>query len=668
MIQMAFAQRFTAALLIGFAPILMAQTISPEAVRADTWLRAQVLPNGSLVGEASAIASAPQVRGEVARALSLSGTIPPALLTQLATTVDQNSEFLARRSIALARSGAPTTALISELKARQNADGGFAAAGGYASNALDTSFVLMAMKAANEAPGTLSAAACTYLALAQNVDGSYGAATDARKPVLTGIAIEALQSYAGIHAQTTAISKALQWLSTHPNLQDSLANAHAVMALRLASPDPTTASAALAALKSAQSADGSFNADPYITAVALRALLASSNVPQPPTSGVLRLRAVLRGSSTPIAGVSVTLSGAATATLLTDQVGVVSFTGLVPGAYAAALSKAGYLNVQLSAITVVAGQTNDLADIGLTIAPTGASLLGLVKDAATTNALAGVSVQIAGAVTASTTTAADGRYELLGLATGVVTVSLSKTGYQTISQQITLLQNTIVQFSPSLYPNAVTPADTATIIGKLVDQTTTAPIAGGTLQIGTSSAISAGDGRFNLATLQPGNVSGTFTAAGYQTVSFNALLSAGINDVGNVALQPSLLPTTLTIRGRISSAQGGAVIAGASVRVRGTAVQTTSAPDGRFELSGITQLSNTLEFTAAGYLSQATAVTVGAFGVTEVSAVLTPITTSGLSFEAVVTNLPSLYRSASRQRNSQRNQRAQRCGVCPDRA
>ena len=619
---------------LGFAvaPKLQAQT---PIERADTWLRAQIQANGTVVGETSAVANAQQVRAEVAHALQETGAVPPALATALEAQADRNSELLARLLLT-ETSSAPTTQ-VNALKARQNADGGIGAANGYSSNAIDTAFTLLAFRKAAVSAGPSQQGAAGYLLSKQNADGSFGQADTVRKAITTGLALEALAAYAANYSYPTAIQRArsaLIALQEGGSYTDTLSGAHAIIALASSGPDPSSYTQALTTLKAAQGADGSWGGDAYTTAVALRALIIAGNPPSPPTTGSLRVRVVDAITRVGLSGVAlVAQREATTANATTDNTGSAMFTSLAPGNYQVTATRTGYQNASAN-VTISAGSIAEIPELRMSPLATGAVLRGQIRDAASNDPLAGVSVALSGSNTATMLSDSAGNYQFVGLAPGAMTVELTKAGYQGITQQITVGANQIIQFNPSLYATGGNPPVSASLRAVVLNGSDLSPVVGALVQVGSQSMLTDATGHFELTNLATGPIQATVSADQYESLNLSATLSAGVNNAGRILLSPSTQPTTLTLRGVIrSAAPGQAVIGGASIRVVNTTLNGQSAADGRFQIAGIASLSFQIQINAPGYTEQRYAVNAANFGVVDGEFVLTPLVANGLAFD-----------------------------------
>src|SRR5689334_15140491 len=155
-----------------------------------------------------------------------------------------------------------------------------------------------------------------------------------------------------------------------------------------------------------------------------------------------------------------------------------------------------------------------------------------------------------------------------------------------------------------------------TITGTVLD-VDARPVANATVSVGGGaggiSATTGDDGSFKLANVPQTNVVIEVTADGY-TAKQVPVLGAGTPlqlSVVIVKPAPALPPPTETrMIGGVVSDASHAPLAGATVRVRGTSLQTLTAADGSFTLPGVATGEVTLDVEAAN--QPATSVTVPA--------------------------------------------------------
>ena len=128
-----------------------------------------------------------------------------------------------------------------------------------------------------------------------------------------------------------------------------------------------------------------------------------------------------------LAGVSVALSGSQTASTTTDSSGNYSFSGLLPGGpYTVTPSAAGFSFAPSN--QAFANLANNQT-ANFTAAPTGNNLVVSGQVAVSGTALGGVTINVTGSQTTSTTTDSSGAYTLVLAKNGTHTLSAALTGY-----------------------------------------------------------------------------------------------------------------------------------------------------------------------------------------------------------------------------------------------
>lgn len=161
------------------------------------------------------------------------------------------------------------------------------------------------------------------------------------------------------------------------------------------------------------------------------------------------------------------------------------------------------------------------------------------------------------------------------------------------------------------------PAASATVSG-IVRAATGTAIGGASVTIGSATATTGGDGRFEIENLPLGNATINTSAPGFAPRSQSISLAVGMNPHDVVLTPQAALIATLS---GLVTATNGAVVPGATVTI-GSLSATTGA-DGRFEIGNLPQGSATIVTSASGYVPGVVSVSL-AVGSNTQDLVLTP--------------------------------------------
>jgi len=598
--------------LILFAATAAQAASSPEIQKGLAWLQSQVQADGSLAGESASLATPTQGRTETLTSLKLLATLPTPLVDAILANTADNTEYLARRIISSNLAGQNADADVTTLLARQNADGGFSCDSGFDSNPLDTAWALLALKALNvSAPVS---GALNYLQSAQSIDGSFRIA-DRSDIYTSALALQALAAYSSQYALNANIQAAVSYLQAQQSATGGWADspflsAETYLALHDFIPQSPTASTLSSFLVSKQIADGSWDGDPYATALALRALILTGSAPANPSLSILRGKVVDAQTGLPLSGVAATLTGGAGVNLLTQADGVFEFRDLPPGDYALQLTLANYGAINAATATR-SGQTQDMGVLRMSksASATTGTVEGKITDAATGQPLAGATVTVNGAIGVTTDTA--GLYQISNISPGAITLEASIAGYAAASSSGSLGAGGVLVFSPALAASGA-PATTATLQGVVTSATTGQPLAGVIIAVSGANALSAttdAQGKFSLNGLLPGAITVTAALNGYDSVTAAATVFTR-NTITfsprmylNATTQPGA--NTAGVTGVVLDAGSNAPLANVSIAATygGVAKTIQSGADGRFSLAGIATAGVDLKFTFAGYQS-----------------------------------------------------------------
>jgi len=159
-----------------------------------------------------------------------------------------------------------------------------------------------------------------------------------------------------------------------------------------------------------------------------------------------------------LSGVTMALSGASTATTITDANGNYTFTGLDNGSYTITPSRTGFTFSPTSSPRTVSGA--DITTVNFIATPVQAVTYSISgKVTSNGSGLSGVTMTLSGTSSATAITDASGNYALTGLDNGSYTITPSRTGF-TFSptdntQTVGGADITAVNFTTSAGPSAL---------------------------------------------------------------------------------------------------------------------------------------------------------------------------------------------------------------------
>jgi hypothetical protein len=222
-------------------------------------------------------------------------------------------------------------------------------------------------------------------------------------------------------------------------------------------------------------------------------------------------------TGSPVAGATVSYLGGTTTT---DSSGMYSLSSLPDGNTTVNAAKSGYTG-QSAVVVVTTGNTTE-QDFAL--APLPGSIGGTVTDSVTGRPISGAAVSYSGG---ATTTNASGAYSLSAVPEGSYAVSVSATGYNGQSKQVSVAPGADVVQGFALVPLP------GTVAGTVSDVATGTPLTGATVSYSGGQTTTDGAGRYSFATVVEGSYAFTASAAGYspqaQTVSVGPGATVSLN-------------------------------------------------------------------------------------------------------------------------------------------
>ncbi len=592
----------------------------PAVQRGVAWLQGQIHASGQLASEGTSPALPMQIRSETAITLrAVAQTIPPALYTAIEGVTPDTTEYLARKAIGKQLAAGSDAAHLDALIKLQNADGGFGAAAGLASNPQDTAWALRAL-AAGQANSAAAVKALGWLVSAQQADGQWKLVPDGDAVVTTALAVQTLTLYRQQPAIRAVLTKVRTWLMDQRTAQqtwgDDLRTAHALLAVLPGLDNATTMKPALDALRQSQRADGSWAGDPHLTALVLRALwLAAQPATNPDLASVTGQ--LVNEARQPLVGVTVQLAPAG-AQAITDAQGRFSFTQLAEGSARVSIQATGFLSLVMD-VQLSKGQALDLGTMVLRAVSGGnastVTITGVAQysDDGATWRNAPNAVVTVGAL--STTTNANGEYTLANVPPGAASLRATYSSYQPVAASFTAQAGQQVRFDPKF----VRGATGSTLKVVVTGEQTGAPLAGANVVLNGIQRQADANGEAYFATgVTAGENTVTASASGHGTriITFNVQGRQNVILPITLAAAAALPPNQTVLEGVVTDADTALPLSGATVRVQSTGLEALTDARGRYAISASSGLAGSREVLVekSGYQShaQTIALTAGA--------------------------------------------------------
>src|SRR5262249_15076952 len=223
-----------------------------------------------------------------------------------------------------------------------------------------------------------------------------------------------------------------------------------------------------------------------------------------------------------ISGATVSWAGGSTTTSAT---GNYTLANVAPGEHSITSSKTGFATVARSIICGAGSQVT----VDFTLAAPG-GIDGHVTDAGTSLSLAGATITYPGG---TVTTGSTGSYIAYGIAPGMQSVIVSATGYQSVTQSVLVVANTITttDFALTQLPPHIE--------GEVQDAITQTPIVGATVSYHGGQAQTNAAGFYRLDDVPAGNWDVTCPAPGYLPMTDAVVVTTGSYSVAGFDLTPA---------------------------------------------------------------------------------------------------------------------------------
>ena len=303
---------------------------------------------------------------------------------------------------------------------------------------------------------------------------------------------------------------------------------------------------------------------------------------------------VTNAAHAPLAGVTITLSGAGTGTTTADTNGNYTFTSLDNGTYTITPSMIGYTFTPTSRGATVSDTNVTGQNFTGTVTAT-YSISGTVTSGGGHGTpIPGVTMTLSGAGTGTTTTDTNGNYTFTGLANGTYTVTPSKTGYTFTPASKNVTINGANVTGQNFTGTAYSISGTVTSGGS--------PFSGVTMTLsGTASGTTTTDssGNYTFTGLANGTYTVTPSKTGYTfTPASRNVTISGANVIGQ-----NFTGTAYSISGTVTSGGGhGTPIPGVTMTLSGAGTGTTTTDtNGNYTFTGLANGTYTVTPSKTGY-------------------------------------------------------------------
>ncbi|GAB1765757.1 carboxypeptidase regulatory-like domain-containing protein [Priestia megaterium] len=302
-------------------------------------------------------------------------------------------------------------------------------------------------------------------------------------------------------------------------------------------------------------------------------------------------------------------SGVVVTTTQTDVNGNYLLPNLAPGTYQVVASNVNYQ----AAAQTVALTTNEVKEVNFTLNGNPARLIGRVVDQETQLPITGALIEVFNEADVSVgfgLTDENGRYVIEGLPQGAFSVRSSASSYISETVQTQLIPNEVLELNFVLTKTA---AFTGAIIGQVVDNSTSIPVANARVKLLDNqeqliaSTTTNEAGQYFFVSLKAGTYTVVVDADGYQaqqqSVTLTVLFEQGEAVVANFRLDR--IGSRATITGKVVNADTKQPIFGATIQIINTEGQiigrATTDPLGRFTINDILPGTYTILVTATGF-------------------------------------------------------------------
>jgi hypothetical protein len=227
------------------------------------------------------------------------------------------------------------------------------------------------------------------------------------------------------------------------------------------------------------------------------------------------------------------------------------------------------------------------------------TVTGIIYDSDSYEEIQGAQVTIGGKTTLSDWV---GHYEIDGLSPGTAQVTASCEGYLGYSGSMTIPTAGATTQDVLLEPPT-------TVSGTVTDGTTSLPLAGVAVTLGTSTVTTDAKGQYTLSQVPSGDQTVTARLTGYNSSTASITIPGNENYTQDFALYP--VSRTGTVNGHITDALVGVSLGGVTVTDSTSKITATTNEFGHYTLNAVPSGTQAITATQTGYKDYKGTVKVG---------------------------------------------------------
>jgi len=524
------------------ALLLILCSLTPTYADTTTgisWLTAQFDADSGRYQSSQDLAYTYQTTSEVLQTLQLlNEPIPDAAAAYiLDSNAFSSTEHYARQLLLVYNSEIANTLLN-----RINEDSGVGDLADYASNALDTAFVLQALAQPqildDDSFVEVLVPLIDYLTnTTQKSDGGWGGYANDSSPYTTAIAMRAIWHYrhAVSNRPTLNVDSSLQAAATYlkQQLSNGLSNFEVALSLIALLPTLTEIDAqmsgAIEGLRQAQLLNGSWEEDVYTTALALRALQYADSPTSNPDLGGIKGRFIDGDTGFPLEGITISIVDTEWQ-VKTNADGYFEFNDVPFGIYTLDISDSTDFKAETQ---VKKSQISDLGEIIFFQSSDITVVKGTVIDDEG-NPLSGATISLTGKEDILTNS--QGIYSFSDVQAGELTFEARKEGYLSHPTLLNVATGQTLVYSPTL------PKNSTTLYGIVYEGDTGTPLAQAivSVQNGSYSTVTEADGTYEIRDIIGGVIEAQVEKAGYNLATGSINISEPANAL--IEYSPRLYP------------------------------------------------------------------------------------------------------------------------------